>query len=267
MNPVIQTLSLILIALTLVSLAWSTVGVRRREGRSSAAPLRPIEAITVIPQMIGFSVESDRPLLLSTGGAPLGGEHTLIALAGAELASYLARETAVGQSIPVFLTSEVSTLPLGYDALQRAYNLRDLPNRSGFTHARWYPAGSRSLVFAAMLTATLHSDQIGGGVLVGSFGAELGLVLASCIRRGIPVIAGTDDLAGTAIVYAMSDGALLGENVFAVTGYLGDRPNQRASLFAMNFLRVTVILALLLITLQQPDVTDFARSVVDSLFR
>jgi hypothetical protein len=81
------------------------------------------------------------------------------------------------------------------------------------------------------------------------------------------VIAGTDDLAGTAIVYAMSDCALLGENVFAVTGYLGDRPNQRASLFAMNFLRVTVILALLLITLQQPAVTDFARSVVDSLFR
>jgi len=266
LNPVIQTLSLILISLTLVSLALSTAVLRRRERRSSAIPLRDIEAFSVIPQMVGLSVESDRPLLLSTGGAQLGGEQTLIALAGAELAYYLARETAVGQTVPIFLTSDVSTLPLGYDTLRRAYKLRELPNRSGFTHARWYPAGSRSLVYAAMMTTTLHSDQISGGVLVGNFGSELALVLASSIRRGIPIMAGTDDLTGTAIVYAMSDGALLGENVFAASGYIGDRLSQRASIFAMDFLRVTVIIIILLITLQQ-TAADFVRFVVDGLLR
>ncbi|MFZ4815259.1 MAG: DUF6754 domain-containing protein [Phototrophicaceae bacterium] len=259
MDTSLQTITLLTVVLTLavVGLATAVVirqrTVARRRGipEDAILPLRDLPAFVVLPQITAQAIESDRPLLLSTGAATIGGESTLVTLAGLDLAQYAASQVAVGQTPPIFMTSETAVLPLGYDTLRRAYQTRGLPNRARLASSRWYAAGERSLVFAAMLTVTLQNDQVSGNIFVGRFGAELALALAAGQRKGVRSIAGSDDLTGQAVAYAMADGALIGEDLFAAGGYLGDRASQRAALMAQDVLRWAVIIVIVAVAITE----------------
>lgn len=257
MDTVVQTITLLTILFALVAVALaSAVVIRqrasaRRRGlpQSFTFPIKPNPTFDLLPTLAGLSIESNRSLLTSTGASRLGDESTMITLAGMELIYHTTQATAIGQAAPVFLTSETSVVPLGYTTLARAYNERGVPVQSGYNNVRWYPASERSLVFAAMLTVTMHSDQAAGGVMVGRFGAELGLALAAAQRKNIQTIAGSDDIVGQAIAYAMADGALIGEDIFASSGYLGNRVIDQGNLVAQDLLRGVLIFAIGVIAL------------------
>lgn len=248
MDNNIQIITIIVILLAWAFSLLATVVIRRRD---SAFPLRTLPAYEVVPRMTGLAIEAGTPILLSTGGATLGNDNTVVALAGSELAYQITREVALGNNAPVFVTSEGSMVPLGYDLLRRAYQSRDLPVRSGFGSVRWYPSGPRSLVFAAMLTATIHSDEIVGAALVGNFGAELALALAAADRNNLPTLAGSDDITGQAIAYAMADGALIGEEIFTAGAYLGNEASHRGTLVAQDLLRGLVIFSIAFVAATQ----------------
>lgn len=252
---------LILLAFAVVAVTSAIVGFRRKRAaqqgvdEASVQPLREIAAYDeMVPKIVGQSIEADRPIMFSTGSASLGDQSTAVTLAGAALTYYVTQQAAIGETPPLFLTSETSVVPFGYDVLRRAYLSRGQSVRSGLQSVRWFPsgpAGERSLVFAAMLTATMHSDDVAGNVFVGRFGEELALALLSSQRREAPSIAGSSDIIGQAVAYAMADGALIGEDIFSSVGYLGDKASEKGALAAQDMLRLLIILTILLIALYQ----------------
>jgi hypothetical protein len=253
LDTTLQTIGFLIIVISLVIVIMSSatvIRVRRNARRhgipaDNVLPKRPITAYDELPKIVGLSIEADRPILLSTGAARIGNEATIVALAGLELMYYATERVAIGETAPVYLTSDTSVIPLAYDTLARAYHDNHLPVRSGLTNVRWYPAAERSLVFAAMLTVTMHSDQVTGNVLLGRFGSELGLVLGAGQRKGLHSIAGSDDIVGQAVAYVMADGPLIGEDIFSAGGYLGDRASERGGLVAQDALRVLIILGII----------------------
>lgn len=242
MSSTTQVVSIVIILLALATNLILTQSIRRRR----AVPLRPIRAFEMLPLMIGEAVEADRPLHLSFGHAGVGGESTVLALATAELAYQAARRAAIGVTAPIVTVSNTSALPLAQDTLRRAYFSRDRMVPYSGSRARWYPSGSQSLAFAAALTATIGDDRVAGNVLAGQYGSELALVLEQAQRRRVPTIATSASLDGQAVAYAMSDFPLIGEEVFAAGGYLGDTASQTAVLAAQDVLRWLLILAILL---------------------
>jgi hypothetical protein len=146
----------------------------------------------------------------------------------------------------VLTVSDPSALPLGYGTLRRAFAER--PERLRASSVRWYPAGDRSLAFAAALTGTLGTDRVSGNVLVGSFGPEIALVLEAAARRRQSSVAGSADLIGQAVGYAMSDYSLIGEEMFVAGAYLGDSAAQRGSIVTLDVLRWLLILGVLVAT-------------------
>lgn len=262
MQPANETISFLAIVLAFVIVAVTGAAVSYRRKRAArrgiaeadALPFRQIDAYAVVPRLVGQAIEADRPVLFSTGSASLGDQSTVITLAGAALMYYITQRVAISETPPLFLTSETSVVPFGYDVLRRAYLSRGTPVRSGIQSVRWFPSGptgERSLVFAAMLTATMHSDDVAGSVFVGRFGEELALALLSSQRRSVPSIAGSSDIIGQAVAYAMADGALIGEDIFSPVGYLGEKSSEKGSLAAQDVLRVLVILTILLIAVYQ----------------
>ncbi|MFW5771712.1 MAG: DUF6754 domain-containing protein [Phototrophicaceae bacterium] len=234
-----QILAILALVTTLVVLAV----LSRRRRRPFA--LRPIDAYAQMPEIIGTTIEADRPLHLSFGSAGIGGSSTVIALAAAELAYQLTRRAAIGDTSPLLTLSSTSAIPLGQDTLRRAYQQRDLSERYSPTATRWYPAGRRSLAFAAALSAMLSDERVGGSVLAGSYGPELALIMISSQRLQQPVIAVSDQVDGQAIAYALSDKTLIGEEVFTAGAYLGDNPNASSIAVATDVLRWALILAML----------------------
>jgi hypothetical protein len=236
-----QVITTLIIVLALVVTVLVTQFIRRRK---EAFPMRMIPAYAAIPLLIGESIEAGRPMHVSFGSAGLGGNNTALTLASAELLYQVASRNQVGST--VVSASDPSALPLGYGTLRRAYASR--PDRLSASSVRWYPAGTRSLAFAAALTGMMGDERVSGNVLVGSFGPELALVLEAATRKRQSSIAGSVDLDGQAVAYAMADQALIGEELFVAGAYMGDAATQRGSVVTLDVLRWLLILGILLAT-------------------
>lgn len=237
MDSTTQVFSILVILLTL----FVTAALPRRR-----YTLRRIPAFEALPGFVGLSIESNRPLHLSIGSAGIGGGSTLLAIAGAEVAYQMAQRAAIGDVSPIFTLSDTTAIPLGQDTLRRAYNARNATDRYKPRNVRWYPAGERSLAFAAALTALINDDDVSSNVLAGSFGPEIGLVIEASYRRDIPVIAVSDDLEGQAVAYAMTEQALIGEEIFAGASYLDDDPRQVSESVTVDVLRWIVVITMLI---------------------
>lgn len=235
-----QVFAFLVILLTLVVIVVVTQFVRRRK---DLFLLRRIAAYDAMPRMVSRSIEANRPLHLSLGSAGIGGESTLLAITSAELVYQLAQRAAIGDTPPILTLSAPSALPLGQDTLRRAYDSRGLLERYRPRNVRWYPAGGRSLAFAAGISAMLGDEDISGSVLAGSYGPELALIIDASARRGLPMIAVSDQLEGQAVAFALADEALIGEEVFAAGTYLGGGAVQVGETIAIDILRWLLILA------------------------
>ena len=237
-----STTQLLTTVIILAAFAVTVIVTQFIRRRKEAFPMRVIPAYEAIPLMIGEAIESGRPMHVSFGGAGLGGSNTALTLASAELFYQVAARNPVGAT--VLTVSDPSALPLGYGTLRRAY--ADRSERIRDASVRWYPAGDRSLAFAAALTGVLGDERVSGNVLIGSFGPEIGLVLEAAARRRQSSIAGSVDLDGQAVAYAMSDQPLIGEEMFVAGAYLGDNATQRGSVVTLDVLRWLLILAILI---------------------
>ena len=241
MDSTTQTLTTLIILVALVVSVIVTQFIRRRK---ESFPLRVLRAYDAIPLFVGEAIEAGRPVHVSFGSAGLGGTNTALTLASAELFYQVALRATAGSSI--LTLSDPSALPLGTGALYRAYALR--PDRLSGSSVRWYPAGDRSMAFAAALTGLMGDDQVSSDILVGSYGPELALILEAAARRRQSTIAGSVDLAGQAVAYAMADRWLIGEEMFVAGAYLGDSPAQRASVVTLDVLRWLLIVGILVAT-------------------
>lgn len=241
MDSTTQVITTLILLATLVVSVIATQFIRRRR---QAFPMRAIPAYETIPLMVGEAIEAGRPIHVSFGSAGLGGNNTALALASAEMFYQVAQHNLPGAT--VLTMSDPSALPLGYGTLRRAFASRR--DRQSASSARWYPAGSRSLAFAAALTGMLGDERVSGSVLVGSYGAELALILEAAARRRQSSVAGSVDLDGQAVAFAMADQALIGEEMFIAGAYLGDSATQRGSVVTLDVLRWLLILGLVVAT-------------------
>lgn len=224
----VRVISILIVLVTLVIIA---VPSRRRYW------LRTIGAYDAVPSLAGLAIESNRPMHISLGSAGIGGSSTLLALASAELAYYLSERTVVGDVSPLITVADPSALPIGQDALRRAYQARGMAGKYGATAVHWYPSGTRSLAFAAAVTALMNSDRISSNVMGGSYGPELALILNASKRRGVPSVAVSDQLEGQAVAFALADHPLIGEEVFVASSYLDDDAARAWKAVAIDILR------------------------------
>lgn len=237
-----QVLGILIITIALVATLLTTYFVRA--GKLTPA-LRRIPAYDRMPELVGLSIESSRPLHISLGSAGIGDESTLLAITSAELAYQLTARAAIGDAPPILTLTSTSAIPLGQDTLRRAYQRQNLASRYRPNNVRWYPSGARSLAFAAAITALIGDDRPAANVLAGSYGTELALIMEAAGRRDQPTIAVSDQLEGQAIAYALSSEVLIGEEIFAAGTYLdggGVQVGETVTIDVLRWLLVAVII-------------------------
>ncbi|MCU0514647.1 MAG: hypothetical protein MUE40_19005 [Anaerolineae bacterium] len=208
---------------------------------------RRLPALERLPDLTAVSIEASRPLHFSAGSAAPGTESTLLALAGAEITYYVARQVTLSDAPPLLTVTESVALPLATDTLRLAYASRGRLERFKPVNVRWYPAGERALAFAGGLSALQSEEKPAANLLTGSFGTELALILDSAQRQGSTTLSVSDRLEGQAVAWAMADQPLIGEEVFAAAGYLSEQPRlarRNAVLDAGRWLLVAALLSL-----------------------
>jgi hypothetical protein len=253
-----QIIIILILLLTMVVSVIVTQFIRRRRDLYA---LRDVPAYRALPLVVGEAIEANRPVHVSFGGAGLGGATTPLTLASGELFYQTAERAAIGGVAPILTVSDPTAIPLGQDTLRRAYQSRGLLARYQRGSVRWYPAGPRSLAFAAALTATMGDDRVSANILVGSFGSELALVAEASARRNRTVIASSDQLEGQAVAYVLADQPLIGEEIFAAGAYLGGSPSQVAGVVTQDVLRWLLVAAIFI-----PAAIAVGDSILDGRF-
>jgi len=216
---------------------------------------RPIEAYAAVPSLTSASVEAGRPIHISFGSAAPGHGSTPLALATADFAYYTAQRVTVGDELPLLTVTETSALPLAYDTLRRAYEARGPEAMKRYNAlrqrrvgVRWYPAGMNSLAFASGITAMHSEERVETHFLLGRLGIELALMAEAAHRENRTVIAGSDQLEGQAVAFALADHALIGDEVFAAGGYLGQTPEGLRRNRIADTLRLAMVAVLILVS-------------------
>lgn len=211
--------------------------------RKTPAVLRPIAAYERLNRVVGLAVENGKRLHISLGRGNLFTARGGSALAGLAMLRRLAERTSVSDRPPIVTSGDASLAILSQDTLQSGYRAVGAEEQYRVTTGR--VTGLTPLSYAAGTIPTMHDEDVSANVVIGDLGSEAALIAEASDRENADLIAASDNLSAQSILYATSQDALIGEELFAAGAYVGAGPAHEASLQVQDLLRWLVILAIL----------------------
>jgi hypothetical protein len=205
--------------------------------------IRDIPAYTRLSHAISVAVESGRRIHLSLGTGGIEGIKGASGLSGLSILKLIAWKTSLSDR-PVVASSGESTLAiLSQDTLsssERSLNVSDRfePSSSQLT-------GLTPTSYTVGAFPIIYNPEVSANVFIGSFGSEVSLLTDASERTGNLSVAGSENIAAQAVIYATAQEPLIGEELYAGGAYLNAERMHIASLRAQDFLRWVLILTIL----------------------
>ena len=181
--------------------------------------LKAYEAMTI---ELERAIESGERVHLSLGTGTVNSSEFAPALAGLTILARLASSTAMSDKPVIASTSDGAMTILAQDTLATSY--RNVGAFSKFDQTSGRMIGASPFSYAAAIPNLLDTEEISVHLMSGSFGSEGALTADFGRRENAFVLAGTDNVETQALLYATSDYALIGEEVFAGGAYLDMGP-------------------------------------------
>lgn len=233
-------LAFVFVLLFVLLMAFQAV----RLTRGKKATLRLLTAFAQLGKSIGASVESGKGLHVSIGHGGLEGAKGASALVGFSVLNRLSRVASVSDKPPVITSGESALAILAQDTLRTV--LREIGEREQFDPYASQVSGLTPLSYVAGALPRVLDKEVSLNVLIGHLGSEALLLTDAAERMGSMSLAGSDDLAGQAVLYASATQPLIGEELFASGAYLGAGRGHIASLFTQDVFRWIIIVLILL---------------------
>lgn len=211
--------------------------------RNSPAHLRDIPALIRLYRMLGLSVEDGTRLHISLGHGSLLDARGGSALAGLATLRIIAERTSVSDMPAVASSGDPVLGLLTQDTLQAGYQAAGVNELYLPTAARI--TGLTPFGFAAGAMHISQNENVSTNIMLGHFGPEAALLADASDRESVTMIGASDNLSGQAVLFANTQDALIGEELFAAGAYLGAGATHVASLTVQDILRWLIILALL----------------------
>lgn len=230
--------ALILIVLAAFLLLAVMIG-----NRKSSARLRDIPALLHLYRMLGLSVEDGTRLHISLGHGSLLDARGGSALAGLATLRIIAERTSVSDMPAVASSGDPVLGLLTQDTLQAGYQAAGVDELYVPTAGRI--TGLSPFGFAAGAMNISQNENVSTNIMLGHFGPEAALLADASDRQSVTMIGASDNLSGQAVLFANTQDALIGEELFAAGAYLGAGASHVASLTVQDILRWLIILALL----------------------
>jgi hypothetical protein len=208
-------------------------------GRRWPVVFRPMPGFEVIGKGIERAVEAGERVHLSLGTGSVPGKDSAPALAGLAVLSRVAAATTMSDKPAVVTAGDGALAILAQDTLRAAYDKLGARERYEPTAARML--GPSPFSYVASLPMVLASEDVSIHILIGSFGAEGALAAVFGERRQAFVLAGTDDIPSQALLYAVAQHPLIGEEVYAGGAYLNVGELHRSSLRAQDVVRALIV--------------------------
>lgn len=210
--------------------------------RRSPSMLRNIPALTQLQRSLGLGIEDGSRLHVSLGSGSLLDARSGSAFAGLAMLRHIAEHTAVSDKPTVASAGDPVLGLLAQDSLQAGS--RAAGDEELYIPTNGRIAGLSPFGYAAGAMNILKDEGVSTNIMAGHFGPEAALLAEAADRESVHNIGSSEDLTGQAVLFASTQEALLGEELFAAGAYLGAGPTHAASLTVQDILRWLVIMAL-----------------------
>lgn len=231
-------IALIILVSSAVLLLVITIWKRR-----SPANLREIPAFKRLYRTLGLSVEDGTRLHISLGNGNLLDVRAASALAGLAVLRIIAERTSVSDKPAVASAGDSALGLLTQDTLQAGYQAAGVDELYIPTMGRI--TGLSPFGYAAGAMYISKNEDVSANIMVGNFSSEAALLAEASDRENVTMIGASDNLTGQAVLFANTQDALIGEELFAAGAYLNAGASHTASLTVQDILRWLVIAALL----------------------
>lgn len=205
--------------------------------------LRPLPAFDALSGMSGRAAETSQTLHVGLGTGGISGPDTAVSLAGLTALEHLADQAAASESRLVVTVADPTLLPAAQEVLRRVYARQGKSDIFSPSQVRLLAPDPTA--YAAGVMDILEGEDPLANVTIGAFGDEYLLIGETGVKKGVEQVAGTDDPAALAFMYATADEMLIGEEIFAAGAYLGGDPESVAGLIVQDWWRYLVVLVII----------------------
>jgi hypothetical protein len=235
-----------------VFILFLVVNVFRARG-GAAMYIRPLAGLQAVEEAIGRATEMGRPVLYIPGLGDMSEGGTLASIT---ILSRVARRTAeMGCDLEVPGYDPVATTIMEGAARQAYVEAgRGDSFRAGTVHY----VSAQQFAYVAAVTGYMLRVRPAACIYMGSFYAESLFLAETGNMTGAIQIAGTDQVTQLPFFVCACDYALLGEELYAASAYLGREPIQLATIAAQDWAKALVagivIVASILMAMGHPEV-------------
>ena len=227
-----STLGLIIVLVTVALILVFSL----KSYRAKHPPVfRAILAIQRLRRALGLAVEEGTGIHISLGKSSLLQPSSTSAFVGLSTLHRLAQMSATSDQPPVSTSGDGSLAVLSQDVLIAASRETNTFQMYQSDHAQL--SGVTPLSFVAGALNVVNDPKVKTNILIGNFGPEGGFLSAASEQNDAFTLAASDSLSAQAVFYATAGNPLIGEELYAVPGYLQYSPLHQSSLQAQDVLR------------------------------
>ncbi|MBU8933148.1 MAG: hypothetical protein KOO62_03990 [candidate division Zixibacteria bacterium] len=207
--------------------------------------LREIAGLKAVEEAIGRATEMGRPLLFTPGWG--GDIQRPTTIASMNILSHVARKTAQYDCRLVYPTHDPVIMTVAQEVVREACVQAGFPDRYNANDI--FYVSSSQFGYAAAVEGLISRTKPASVFLLGTFEAESLILAETANINGSIQIAGTDSTIQLSFFIVACDYVLIGEELFAASGYLSGDRSILASVRAQDILKVMLAIIMIIATL------------------
>jgi hypothetical protein len=203
--------------------------------------IRKVAGLAAVDEAIGRATEMGKPVLFTPGwGGDIQRPTTIAAL---NILNLVAEKTAEYNCDLIFPTHDPVIMSAAEETIQNAYTNAGHPDE--FKPDNIYYTTSSQFGYAAAVDGAMTRINPATVMLLGTFEGEALILAETANSIGSMQIAGTDSTIQLAFFLVACDYTLIGEELFAASGYLSKDEKIIASIKAQDYMKIIIAILLL----------------------
>ncbi len=232
-----RTPELVAVIVCAVAVLVSVYAARRRQFY-----VRPLPGLQAIDDALGRATEMGSPVMYITGwGGDLARPTTMASLA---ILSYVARRTAAYGTPILFPSHDPVIASAAEDVIRQGYAAGDRPELFNSDDVAFVTQSQ--LGYAAAVDGMMMRRKPGAVFLLGTFEGEALILAETAHNVGAMQISGSDSTIQLSFFLVACDYTLIGEELFAASGYLSGDPLILGAVRGQDILKIIIVSILLL---------------------
>jgi hypothetical protein len=202
--------------------------------------IRPIAGLEAIDDAIGRATEMGKPILYSAG---LGKMERVATMASMNILGSVAEKVAAYNSQLIFPNYDPVVMAVAQEVVREGYTKAGHPE--AYNPDNIYFVTQSQFGYVAYVDGIMMRQRPATNLFLGTFEAESLILAETGNSIGAIQIAGTDSTIQLSFFIVACDYTLIGEELFAASGYLTKDRMILGSIKAQDWLKITIIVLII----------------------